>query len=619
MPSLPDWLHAVHHDGSALFVSDLYPRLGDRVRVRLRAGEAAPLHRVLIRITPDGEQAFLPMQPAETSGPSRWWQADVLVSQPMLHYRFALEADDGVWWLHADGVSAYDPLDATDFKLLADYDAPEWLDGAVFYQIFPDRFANGDPGNDPQPDEVEPSRAPRTFAWGEAPAGDVPFPSVFYGGDLQGITQRLDYVNSLGINALYLNPIFTAPSNHKYDVTDYYAVDRHLGGDVALCELRAALTARGMRYVLDIVPNHCGYWHPWFQAARADADAPEAGYFSFRQHPDQYESWLGVWSLPKLNYTSAALRSRMYGDADAVFRRWLAPPYWADGWRVDVANMLGRQGGSQLGVDIAHGIRAAVKATRRDAYLLGENFFDASSQLQGDQFDGMMNYSGFTRPVRHWLQGFHQGAWGLKEPLRSTVPFSTEALVASWRGRLAAIPWVIALQQFNLLDSHDTERILTQLHGNEALHRLAVTLLLTFPGVPCLYYGDEIGMSDVPELGSRGCMVWDEARWNHDLLNFHRRLIHLRRSAPALQQGSFEIVAVEPDLVAYLRQSAGQRVLVVAQRSEEPRPAGGLPVAQADMPDGLRFEEWHSGQVAVVAEGALALPTLPQGATVWIA
>ncbi|MFZ2489787.1 MAG: alpha-amylase family glycosyl hydrolase [Anaerolineae bacterium] len=619
MPELPRWLHAVHHDGSALFVSNLYPRLGDPVRIRLRAGLDAPLRRVLIRTTPDGEQAFLPMQPADTTYPSRWWQAELTVNQPVLHYRFALEAEDGVWWLHADGISAYDPLDATDFRLLADYDAPAWLHSAVFYQIFPDRFANGDPGNDPQPSEAEPSRDPHTFPWGQTPADGVPFPFVFYGGDLQGITQKLDYVNALGINALYLNPIFTAPSNHKYDVTDYYAVDPHLGGDGALCELRAALTARGMRYVLDIVPNHCGYWHPWFQTARADAGAAEASYFTFRQHPDQYESWLGVWSLPKLNYSSAALRARMYGDTDAVFRRWLAPPYSTDGWRVDVANMLGRQGPSQLGVAIAHGIRAAVKATRTDAYLLGENFFDASAQLQGDQFDGMMNYSGFTRPVRHWLQGFHQGAWGLPEPLHSTVPFSTEALVASWRGRLAAIPWAIALQQFNLLDSHDTERILTQLNDNEALHRLAVTLLLTFPGVPCLYYGDEIGMRDVSALGSRGCMVWDEAQWNHDLLDFHRRLIHLRRSAPALQHGSFEIVAVEPDLVAYLRQSADQRVLVVAQRSARSRPAGALPMAQAGIADGVRFVEWSSGQAAEVTAGALPLPALPQGATVWIA
>jgi alpha-glucosidase len=385
-----------------------------------------------------------------------------------------------------------------------------------------------------------------------------------------------------------------------------------------LIELRQALDARQMRYILDIVPNHCGYWHPWFQAARANPQAPEAEFFSFNRHPDEYASWLGVWTLPKLNYRSPELRRRMISAPDAVFRYWLQPPFSADGWRIDVANMLARQGESQLGPQIARDIRQAVKETNPQAYLLGENFFDASPQLQGDQWDAVMNYSGFRKPLLYWLSGFKQGAWGLKEQITSPAPFSTAALVSTWRAHLGAIPWAVALQQFNLLNSHDTPRLRTAVGGSEALHKLAAILLFTFPGVPCLYYGDEVGLQDLPRLNSRGTMPWDPAGWDHDLLAFYKKLIHLRRSSPILQTGSLQIIAVEEDALAYLRQNEAGRILVIAQRSMQPRRSAALTVAQAGIPDGVQFEEYFSGQTLTVTGGALSLPEHPQGATLWI-
>ncbi len=229
-----------------------------------------------------------------------------------------------------------------------------------------------------------------------------------------------------------------------------------------------------------------------------------------------------------------------------------------------------------------------------------------------------MNYAGFTKPLRHWLQGYRQGAWGMNDSITSPLPYPTTALADAWRSRLAAIPWTVALQQFNLLASHDTQRIQTQVGGNEALHRLAAAVLLTFPGVPSIYYGDEIGLSDLPQLGSRGCMVWDERRWNRGLLDFYRMLISLRRCSPALQRGGFQMLAVEPDTFAFQRATAVQRVLVVAHRGQQPRPAGPLAVAHGGIPDGARFTELWSGSEAVVAGDALELPEQPQGATVWM-
>ena len=612
------WLSSIHHDGSDLYISNLYPRLGEKVRLRLRVSVAAPIRHVYLRTFPDGEQAIHAMTRSSVEPPVVWWEIDLMIHEPVVQYRFILAADDGIWHYSAAGPAAHDPLDAFDFRLLADYEPPAWVHEAVFYQIFPDRFANGDPSNDPRPEQFEyRGDRPRTYPWGSEPSPGQHISLVFYGGDLQGITQRLDYISSLGVNALYLTPVFTAYSNHKYDVIDYDHVDPHFGGDAALVALRQALDERRMRYILDIVPNHCGYWHPWFQTAYHDPTSLEAGFFTFNPHPEGYLSWLGVWTLPKLNYQSQELRRRIYAGDQSVFRRWLRPPFTADGWRVDVANMLARQGASQMGVEIAQGIRRAVKETNLQAYLIGENFFDATPQLQGDQWDGVMNYMGLAKPLRHWLRGYQQGAHGLTHPITGTQPYPTAALETLWRERLAVIPWAVALQQYNLLNSHDTPRIRTQVDGNDALHRLAAIVLVTYPGVPDFYYGDEIGLLDLPHLGPRGCLPWDSNQWDHSLLDFHRRLIALRRRSGVLQRGGFQMLAVEPDAFAYQRASRQGRILVLAQRSEQPRPARPLPVAHGGIADGMRFVEYFTGQEAVVQDGSLLLPELPQGGSLW--
>ena len=615
---IPDWLNSVHHDGSQQYVSTAVPHLHEPVTLRLRVGQGAPLRQVYLRTFPDGEQAIARMTRSQAAHASDWWEITLPVNQPYFHYRFVLEAEDGVWFYTAVGPTAHIPLDHTDFCLLADYAAPGWLDTAVFYQIFPDRFYNADPTTDPKPEDYEfGSYRPQTYPWGDPPPPDQLFPFVFYGGDLPGITAKLDYLHDLGVNALYLNPVFTAHSNHKYDVADYEHVDPHFGGDEALVALRQALDVYHMRYILDVVPNHCGYWHPWFQAARADINAPEAEFFTFTNHPDGYASWLGVWLLPKLNYRSLELRRRMYGGETAVFRRWLQPPFSADGWRVDVANMLGRQGETQIGWEITQDIRRAVKETRPDAYLIGENFFDASASLQGDQWDGVMNYAGLASPLLAWLRGYQQGAHGLDGQIKVPLPWPTAALAATWQQALASIPWQIALQQFNVINSHDTPRLRTELQGNDALHRLAAIVQFTFPGIPCLYYGDEIGLMDVPGLASRGCMVWDEASWDHDLLDFYRELIRLRRESVVLQKGGFQILAVEADLLAYQREGANGRFLIIAQRSPTPRPAGPMPLAHSGIANGTQWREVFTGQTAEMVDGRLILDALPQGATLW--
>ncbi len=615
----PDWLLSVHHDGSSKYVSEPYPILGDAVSIRLRAGDVAPITDVYVRTFPDGEQALTRMSELSVNPPCRWWEGKIDISQPDVHYRFLIVAKNGIWWYSAAGPSEHIPRDDTDFRLLAGYHTPNWLESAVFYQIFPDRFANGNPNTDPKPSDFEFQGAkPKTYPWGEEPSQEQPFSLVFYGGDIPGISQKLDYLNQLGINALYLNPIFTAYSNHKYDVIDYEKVDPHLGGDDALIRLRQELTERGMRYILDIVPNHCGYWHPWFQIARTNRQSVEAEFFTFNRYSDEYATWLGVWSLPKLNYHSIELRRRMYQNDDAVFKKWLLPPFAADGWRVDVANMLGRQGETQLGDEILFEIRKAVKSCQKNTYLIGEHFFDASPQLQGKGWDGVMNYSGFTLPLWYWLDIYKEKAHDLEHAIVSPTSWSTAALIKTWESRRASIPWAIALQQFNLLGSHDTPRIKNIANSNKALQRLAAIIQFTYVGIPCIYYGDEVGMHDDHRLQSRGCMIWNEDLWDRDLLNFYQKLIALRKSSTALTRGGFQMLMIDEDAFAYLRESTHERILVVANRGQTSKEAKPLPVARGGIADGCRFRGFFSGQELVVSDGKLLLPNSSQGATIWV-
>ena len=328
----PEWLKSAYHAGTSDYLSNTYPVLGESLVVRLQVHKKAPIQQIVLRTIPNGEQQFTSMTRAEADGDVQYWQATLTVNEPLTHYRFGLQTEEAIWWFNPAGISLQVPFNLFDFKLVADFHTIPWLQDAIFYQIFPDRFENGDPANDPQREPVGYRNITRhTYPWGQPlPKGEENM-LAFYGGDLQGIIQRLDHLEALGVNALYLNPVFTAFSNHRYDVVDYDAVDPVLGGDHALIELRRLLDEKQMHYILDIVPNHCGYGHPWFQQAQADAGSLEAGFFYFDHHPEHYESWMGRWSLPKLNYASAELRQRMYKGEQSIIRRWLRPPFAADG------------------------------------------------------------------------------------------------------------------------------------------------------------------------------------------------------------------------------------------------------------------------------------------------
>jgi alpha-glucosidase len=621
---LATFLAAVHHDGSGRYVrpvGDADPghlRIGDEVRLRVRVGLDDPIASLYVRTCPDGEQAFQQMSEVAAGPACRWWEATLRLEVPTTNYRFLVKVPDGHRWLNGAGLQSGSPTDANDFRLLAGYDATDWLADRIFYQIFPDRFANGDPTNDVPTDAWTYRGAPAVKrAWGEPPTVGRGALVEFFGGDLQGIEQHLDHLDRLGVNALYLTPIFDARSNHGYDIVDYDNVAAHLGGNEALAALRAATAARDIRLILDIAPNHIGVEHPWFQAARADAAAATAAYFIFRNHPDDYESWMGHDTLPKLDYRSAALRAAMYAGSDSVFRKWLRPPYSIDGWRLDVANMLARKGPDQMGAEVAREIRAAVKGEAPNAYLFGENTYDAIATLGGDQWDGVMNYSGFTAPVVQWLAGVEYWNPG-KGRILDEGPIPTTAMVATLDAFRAAIPWIIARQQYNLVGSHDTTRIRTAVAADPGRLRAAFGLLLTYVGVPSIFYGDEVGLEGRGDILARRTMPWDTSAWDTRLLEDVRTLITARRTSPALREGGLQVLEVRDDTLAFLRDTDEEAAIVVANRGPAERAASPLPVSRGAIPDGTAFRELLSGATTTVTQGALSLPVMPAGIAVWM-
>lgn len=607
MMTYPDWTTGLHHDGSDVYVSNPYPQIDDTVMITLRAPLNAPLLAVFLRTEPDGEAHHEAMQIADTDSVSAYWQCELKITMPRNHYRFKLLTDTGAYWFNQHGITRADGPDFWDFKLLANYDAPLWTHNSVFYQIFPDRFYNGDPALTVKPGAWDVrDYSVQVRSWEDPP---LPYHESgnldFYGGDLPGIGQKLDYLQDLGVNAIYLTPIFTSPSNHRYNIDDFYNVDPYLGGNEALAELRRALDIYGMRVMLDITPNHVSSRNPWFLDAQVNPEAPTADFFTFNQRPDDYLAWLGVKTLPKLNYRSERLREVMYEGEDSVFRYWLKEPFRIDAWRLDVANMTGRQGISQLSHKVVRGIRRAVKAEMPEAYLIGENFFDGTPTLQGDELDATMNYQGFNIPMWRWLAGRDNHA-----PLDEPVLMPSEALAEQMAAYRAAIPWVIASQQFNQLGSHDTPRILTIVGGSRALAKLGAFMLMTYPGIPCIYYGDEIGMEGAGDPDNRRTMIWDESRWDHDLRQYYQKLIQLRQHSPALKIGGYQQVYAEGDIFAFQRHCLAQRLIVVAHRGNQEVLNFSLPVRHVGLADGATLVDRLTDATYTVENGAILFSSL---------
>jgi alpha-glucosidase len=558
-----------------------------------------------LRAEPDNEELLIAMQPVgEVNGLTRYeavlpWDR---ANEPT-HYAFKVICDGRQHWLCADGVHPFPPPRELHFKVSRTHAPPAWIADQIVYQIFPDRFCQGDPSLAVATDEYVygPPGGSRVVAkpWGASIDRTVAA-TAFYGGDLVGVHRQLGYLaDELGVTALYLNPIFTSGSNHKYDTDDYDCVDPHLGGNAALGELAGALRGRGMRLVLDAVINHTGANHRWFdrfgrhgQGAYQSTASPWRSWYVFGER--DYASWKGHASLPVLDFAEPAVRAAIYGDPDAVVRRWLRPPYAIDGWRFDVIHMLGEGPGALHNADHVREIRRAVRDESPDAYVMGEHFGEATRWLQGEQEDGAMNYYGFAHPVRAWLAEQDLGG----EPARLTTT-ELERWLTCARAR---VPYDNQLAQLSLIDSHDTSRLLTALGGDAARMQLAVVLLFTYPGVPCIYYGDEIGLEGGRDPDCRRCFDWDRAHWNAALHAHYRRLIGWRKARPEWRRGAYQTLAVDDDALVFARYTERSVTLVAVNRGDR---ATSLPVRCIDLP--VAVTRWQTSDGAAVVPDAVAI------------
>ncbi|MEP7763621.1 glycoside hydrolase family 13 protein [Sanguibacter sp. 25GB23B1] len=549
-----------HHDGSDLYVSRQTPRLGDRVTVRVRVPVELDERGVHVRVVRDGEPRTAPARLSETTSTDRWYEADVLVHNPVTSYRFLIDLPSGYRWLTGRGLVDRDVPDSADFRLTVFEPAPAWMSGSVVYQVFPDRFARGSP-------------EPRLPGWAHAAGWDdeplASGPGVgtqLYGGDLAGVEAHLDHLVGLGVGTLYLTPVFPARSNHRYDATSFDIVDPLLGGDAALAALSRAVHERGMRIIGDLTTNHTGAGHEWFVAAQADRSSEEGSFYYWSDDEPGYVGWLEHASLPKLDYRAPALARRMIEGPTSVIGRWLAPPFSLDGWRIDVANMTGRYADQDLTHEVARTVRATMTEINPDAVLVAEHFHDSGADMTGDGWHTSMNYSAFTRPVWSWVvdPASTLPALGLPTTLRRR---SGRDMVATMRDFDAVVPWKVTAAQWNMLGSHDTPRLRT-LVGDRAMVEVAAGMLLTYPGTPVLFAGDELGAQGTNGEHARVTMPWDAPeRWDAETFEVFRALIALRNDTDALRTGGLRWVVVEDDAVAYLRETRHESVLVLLARA----------------------------------------------------
>lgn len=415
------------------------------------------------------------------------------------------------------------------------FNAPEWVKDTMWYQIFPDRFSNGNTLNDPE--KVDP--------WGKA----QPAVNNFFGGDLQGVEQKLDYLEALGINGIYFTPIFTAPSNHKYDTIDYFSIDPQFGTKEDLRTLVEACHNRGIKVMLDAVFNHSGYYFPPFQDVLEKGSKSEyVDWFYPHNLPLQesdrpnYETFAFVYQMPKLNTQNPEVKKYLLDVAT----------YWIkefdiDGWRLDVANEVDHQ--------FWRDFRTAVRNVKPDVYILGEVWHDSMPWLHGDQFDAVMNYPFATNVIR----------------LLANQTISATEFMNSMTAALEMYPKNVLDVTFNLVGSHDTSRILTECQEDIRRVKLIYLIMYTFIGSPCMYYGDEIGMTGGKDPGCRACMEWEPENQNTDLLSFVTNCISLRKKHKLLaNDGQFQFMnEIKTNVVVYRKFQNNKNILVLLNPTEK--------------------------------------------------
>lgn len=615
---------ALFCDGTASYVNPPQPAENETITLRFRTAKD-DVDRVRLMTGVGGYD----MKKESSSGEFDYYTINWRLNEEPFRYCFEIQDGDELCYYNKCGTSK-EIVAFYEFVIVPGFSTPDWAKGAVMYQIFTDRFYNGDKTNDVESREYfyigDYSR--KVTDWNKYP--DKMGVREFYGGDLQGVIDKLDYLQDLGVEVLYFNPLFVSPSNHKYDIQDYDYIDPHYGvivedgGEVlaeGVTENRLAakyqkrttdiknleasnqlfiklveeLHRRGMRIILDGVFNHCGSFNKWMDRERIyenqedyepgafiSPDSPYRSYFRFfKEEPgnwpynSNYDGWWEHDTLPKLNYEDSM---KLENYILYIGRKWVSPPYNVDGWRLDVAADLGRS--NEYNHQFWKKFREAVKDANPEAIILAEHYGDPSDWLQGDEWDTVMNYDAFMEPVTWFLTGMEKHSDEAREELRGNA----DNFVGSISHHMSNMLTPSLQVAMNELSNHDHSRFLTRTNHmvgrvehlgpkaaeeyvNEAIMREAVAIQMTWVGAPTIYYGDEAGVCGFTDPDNRRTYPWGQE--NQELLNFHKEMIRIHKEHPALRTGSLNILSWDENVLAYGRFLGEDRIVAIINNRSE--------------------------------------------------
>lgn len=613
---------ALFCDGTGDYVCPAEPEINEKVVLRFRTAHN-DVDEVKLHI---GEQEY-PMWKTRTNGEFDFYEIEYQLGEDILRYCFEIKQGAEICFYSRYGITGKKE-NYYDFIISPGFKTPEWAKGAVMYQIFVDRFYNGDPTNDVEDNEYiyigAPSR--KVKDWNQAPeAMDI---RNFYGGDLQGVLDKLDYLQDLGVEVIYFNPLFVSPSNHKYDIQDYDYIDPHYGkivvddgevlpagakdnihatkyqqrtGDIRNLEasnqlfikLVEEMHKRGMRVILDGVFNHCGSFNKWMDRERiyepqpdypkgayVSKESPYNSFFLFHDARNElwpyngtYDGWWGHDTLPKLDYEDSPQLEQYIMD---IGRKWVSPPYNVDGWRLDVAADLGFS--NEYNHIFWKRFRKEVKDANPDAIILAEHYGDPQDWLQGDEWDSVMNYDAFMEPLTWFLTGMEKHS----DERRTDLWGNADNFIGAMRHFMASMLTPSLQVAMNELSNHDHSRFLTRTnhkvgrvsqHGtkgaeegvNLAVMREAVVMQMTWVGAPTVYYGDEVGLCGFTDPDNRRTYPWGHE--DQELLAFHKEMIRIHKTEKPLRKGSIKLLAAGKNLLAYGRFEKDEQLVIIVNNS----------------------------------------------------
>ena len=584
-----------------------------------------------------------------TQGEFDYYTFETRLGEEPFRYCFEVQSGTEKYYYGRCGISR-EILEYYNFVVVPGFSTPDWAKGAVMYQIFTDRFYNGDKSNDVETNEYYyiGDYSQRVTNWDKYPANMGV--REFYGGDLQGVMDKLDYLQDLGVEVVYFNPLFVSPSNHKYDIQDYDYIDPHYGrivddgGEVlpngvtdnsqatkykkrttglknleasneSFIKLVEELHRRGMKVILDGVFNHCGSFNKWMDRERiyegeedyepgayVSADSPYRSYFRFfKEGPENwpyngnYDGWWGHDTLPKLNYEDSV---KLENYILYIGRKWVSPPYNVDGWRLDVAADLGRS--NEYNHEFWQKFRRAVKDANPNALILAEHYGDPSDWLKGDEWDTVMNYDAFMEPVTWFLTGLEKHSDEAREELLGNI----DNFIGSMAHHMSNMLTPSLQVAMNELSNHDHSRFLTRTNHmvgrvehlgpeaaneyvNKAVMREAVVMQMTWVGAPTVYYGDEAGVCGFTDPDNRRTYPWGHE--DQELIAFHKEAIRIHKEHPALKTGSLKILGGEENILSYARFKGHDRIIVVINNRSE-RAEVKVPVWEAEIPIKCRMK-----------------------------